>query len=104
MGSVFDHMLALLAPDGWMVHTIDMSGGRLPEWQGFLADYFQVHGVAPAAFAIRPLDEMDSDSAPLFESLEVQYTIHGLRRDCARVGTLVLCVHRLGLVAGANAH
>lgn len=103
-GSVFDHMLALLAPNGWMVHTIDMTADMFPEWQTFLADYFEAYGVAPAVFATRNLDELDEDSAPLLESLEVRYTLNGHQHEYHRQGTVVLGVHRSGAAAGFGKH
>jgi hypothetical protein len=93
MGSVFDHMLALLAPDGCMVHTIDTTKRRLAEWQIFLADYFKQYGVPPTTFATKNLDEVDEQDPPLLESAEVQYVLHHQRRY-HQEGTLVLEVYR----------
>lgn len=103
MSSVFDHMLDLLSPSGFMVHTIDTRNPRLGEWQIFLANYFRHYGVDPAVFEIETLNEPDEENPPLLESAEVQYILHNTRRGC-REGTLVLEVRRGGALAGRRGH
>jgi len=93
MAAVFDHMFDLLGPDGYMVHTIDSTKRRFPEWQIFLANYFKEYGVEPAVFAIGNLDEISDDDPPLLESVEVEY-VQERRRKYSPEGTLVLAIHR----------
>jgi 2-polyprenyl-3-methyl-5-hydroxy-6-metoxy-1,4-benzoquinol methylase len=90
---VFDHMFRLLAPDGAMVHTIDLNPNAFPAWQNFLAEYFVRHGVDPRVFAIRNCDEPTDRQPVLIESPEIQFALQG--QQCyIHQATLMLEIRR----------
>ena len=95
IGAVFDHMIELLKPNGTMIHTIDLTSRKFPQWKTFLTDYFKTRGVAPATFEIKNFNELTEADPILLEPPEVVYLFWGKQpKKYVQCGSLVIELHR----------
>ncbi|KUO74779.1 MAG: hypothetical protein APF77_10980 [Clostridia bacterium BRH_c25] len=98
IASAFDHMVALLKPDGVMIHAVDLNQNSFYLWKQFLLEYFNESTCSIEKIrSIGVLNNTDTVDDLLIEPLNIMHKYYfknstDIKKQYMRYGTLCIIV------------